>query len=167
MSENFQQLVFEQLREITLEVKHIQKILARLDNISEAQKRLEQRDEAQQRAIDGLQTKNGEFVISLTMVLNDVKQMLKDIDLLKVSLSPLGKLVDKVSVFDSQLDRLEREVVDTERKAKYDQNVNEMTEWRPLLKSLRWFLIIAGGILATAVVGAILWAMQQSGVLAP
>jgi hypothetical protein len=45
--------------------------------------------------------------------------------------------------------------------------VAELTEWRPLLKGLRWGLLIVGAMLVTVIFGAILWAVAQSGVLIP
>jgi len=40
---------------------------------------------------------------------------------------------------------------------------DELDEWRPWLKGLKWGMTVIGGIVVTAFVVALIWALIQSG----
>lgn len=162
-----QQLILEQLRGISSEVQRIPQILARLDAISEAQHRLESRDEEQGTAIADLKSRDHEFAASFTVLANELKQLTRDIDAIKQDVIPLNTLIRTVNSTSLRVERLEATALDKERREQFDRMVAELTEWRPLLKGLRWGLLIVGAMLVTVIFGAILWAVAQSGVLIP
>lgn len=162
-----QQLILEQLSAITTEVRRIPQILARLDSISEAQHRLESRDEEQGAAITDLKNRDHEFAASFTVLTNEIRQLTRDIDAVKQEVLPLSILIRTVNTTSLRVERLEATALDKDRREQFDKVLSEIGEWRPLLKGLRWGLLIVGAMLVTAVFGAILWAMGQSGVLVP
>ena len=47
---------------------------------------------------------------------------------------------------------------------KIEEHVLFMLPW---VRVLRWFLVIAGGVVAAAIIGGIMWAVAQSGGLLP
>lgn len=167
MMPEVQQLILEQLRTIATEVQRIPQILARLDAISEAQHRLESRDEEQGTAIADLKSRDHEFAASFTVLTNEIRQLTRDIDAVKQEVTPLNTMIRTVNSTSLRVERLEATALDKDRRQQFDRMVSELTEWRPLLKGLRWGLLIIGGMLVMAIFGAILWAMGQSGVLVP
>jgi len=165
--ENIQQMILEQLRTITAETQRIPQILAQLEVISTAQHRLEQRDEEQAAAIADLKSRNHEFVASFTVLSSELKQLARDIDGLKQEVMPLNMAIRTINATSLRVEKLEGAALGKERRELFDATMKELDDWRPLIKGVRWFLLIAGGILATAVVTGILWAVGQSGVLGP
>ncbi|HOU13464.1 MAG TPA: hypothetical protein PKZ84_10125 [Anaerolineae bacterium] len=165
--ENVQQMILEQVRGISIEVQRIPQILARLDSISEAQHRLEARDDEQAAAITDLKNRDHEFTASFTVLSNEIRQLTRDIDALKQEINPLNMLIPTVNSSSLRIEKLEATALDRERREQVDKTLSEINEWRPLLKGLRWGLLIIGGMLVMAIFSAILWAMGQSGVLTP
>ena len=102
-----QQLILEQLRTITTEVQRIPQILARLDAISEAQHRLESRDEEQSTAIADLRNRDHEFAASFTVLMNEIKQLTRDIDAIKQEVAPLNTFIRTVNSTSLRVERLE------------------------------------------------------------
>jgi len=165
--ENIQQMILEQLRTITAETQRIPQILAQLDAISAAQHRLEQRDEEQAQAIAELKSRNHEFVASFTILSGELKQVQRDIDGLKQEVMPLNMAIRTINATSLRVEKLETAALGKDRREQFDATMKELDDWRPLIKGVRWFLLIARGILATAIVTGILWAVGQSGVLGP
>lgn len=162
-----QQLILEQLRGISSEVQRIPQILARLDAISEAQHRLEAREEEHGSAIADLKSRDHEFSAAVTVLTSEIKQLTRDLAAIKQDVIPLNTLIRTVNSTSLRVERLEATALDKGRREQFDRMVAELTEWRPLLKGLRWGLLIVGAMLVTVIFGAILWAVAQSGVLIP
>ena len=72
----------------------------------------------------------------------------------------VGKLNDRVTAVETSIKKLEECSSTAEILAKLNEFINQ---WTPWLKALKWALTIAGGILVTAITGAIIWALIQSG----
>jgi len=152
--ENIQQMIVDQLRTITVEVQRIPQILARLDTIAAAQQRLEQHDEEQARAIADLRGRDNEFTASFTVLSSEIKQVTRDIDALKVNTGPLNQFIHKINTVGIRVTQLEA-------------CAKDFSKWEPWLRGMKWFVMLAGGIVATAIIVGLLWAVGQSGALTP
>jgi hypothetical protein len=153
--ENVQQMILEQLRTLATEVQHIPQIIARLDAIAAAQTRLEQHYEDQARAIADLKARDNEFVATFTVLSGEMRQLTRDIDGLKIDISPINNFVQKINSTSIKADKLEGQVA-------------EINKWGPWVRGLRYFVIfLIVGLLVTVVIIGILWIIRERGMLSP
>jgi len=135
-----QRLILEQLQQIGQEVRLIPQILARLDALAAEQQRLSARDDAQQKQIDGLTMRANELSTSISIISNEVRDAQRNLD----GLIKEHKVVSKSAQKACDITESIKEYMD------------EMDSWRPWLQAIKWFVLIVGGVFATALAAGLL-----------
>ncbi len=161
---NAMQMLMAQLERIERSIETLPALLARIEALTESTNSLEkalretsqelrENDAEQRREIQSLRLRQSEISAcvagvssGLSDARNDIKGNRERIDKVSRVAEGSAKLLDNGMTCPS-LDAID----------------DELDSWRPWLAGLRWFLMIAGGILAVAIVGGILWAVVQSG----
>lgn len=142
-------------------------LLSRLDRfevtLRETTTELRARDEAQAKALDDLRVRMHEMLSGFTVLSNALQEFKSDM------LRRVPAIESQVKATFDALMKTNDRVANLEERGTpgLEKHISEYREWVPWLKGWRWFTLILGVAIATAVVGAILWAVGQSGVLVP
>lgn len=111
--------------------------------------------------LGGLSTTVADLKVELSARVSDLEKQVKAL------FDTILRHGDRVSKLDERIKALENAPKDCKRIDAIEAEVAASKEfcinWTPWLKGLKWALTIAGGILVTAAVGAIIWAFIQSG----
>jgi hypothetical protein len=159
------QLLLAQLGRIERSIEALPSLLARLDALTESTRQLEAqwretarelagRDDTQQRSIADIGLRQSELLAALTALSSTVQEQ-------KAYQVDIGRRVVE----------LERRIsacgTNTELEAGVAGLQSEISEWRPWWRGLKWAATILGGLVLTAIGGALLWALVKSGAALP
>lgn len=117
--------------------------------------------------LGGLSTTVADLKVELSKRVSDLEKQVKALfDTILRHGDRVSKLDDKVTGIAERVNALETAPKDCKRidaiEAEAKITKEFIINWTPWLKGLKWALTIAGGILVTAAVGAIIWAFIQS-----
>lgn len=160
------QMLMAQLERIERSIETLPALLERIGALTESTNELEktlretsqelrENDAEQRREIQSLRLRQSEIsacVAGLSSGLSETRNDVKDNR-------------DRISNVTRMAESSAKLLEDGMTCPSLDAIDDELDTWRPWLAGLRWFLMIAGGILAVAIVGGILWAVVQSGSL--
>lgn len=150
------QILMAQLGRIEKSIESLPGLLVRLDILTESNHQLEvalrettreinARSGEQQKAIEELRLRQSETIAAVAAISASLQELRSD----------LPRRVDAVE---------EKHKTESEKQesklTKFDE---ELDEWRPWIKGLRWGITIIGGIIVTVLFTAIIWALIQSG----
>jgi len=150
------QILMAQLGRIEKSIESLPGLLVRLDILTDSNHQLEvalretnreitTRASEQQKAIEELRLRQSETMAAVAAISASLQEMRSD----------LPRRVDAVE---------EKHKVEREKQANQLQDFDdELDEWRPWLKGLKWGMTVIGGIVVTAFVVALIWALIQSG----
>lgn len=150
------QILMAQLGRIERSIEALPGLVAKLDVLAKSNHQLEValremtrenniRSSEQQKSIEELRLRQSETIAAVAAISASLQEMRSD----------LPRRVDAVE---------EKHKVEREKQEKELQNFDdELDEWRPWLKGLKWGMTVIGGIVVTAFVVALIWALIQSG----
>lgn len=167
-------LLLAQLGRIERSIETLPGLLARLDTLTESTRQLEtalretaadlrRRDDAQQKALDSVKTDVNGNRTAISVVSSEVRDLARAVQRLPIpqAMQDIRDLQARRAQQDDQLADLDTLVKATA--ARVDGLHQEITQWNPWFKGLKWFALLVGGVFVTALAGALLWSLVQSG----
>lgn len=154
-------VLLAQLGRIERSIETLPGLLERVAALTDSTKQLEetlrtittelrQRDEQQQRSIEDIRLRQSETMAAVAAV--------------SATLQDLRTIPQRVAALEQQFGTLANSLCDDELRKRVDSQGADLQRWTPFLGALKWGVTVIGGIILTALTGALLWALIQSGV---